>query len=195
LKNLRYTSYFLGTIPTNLKNSFTEEFQKEIEYSYLEFINQGKDDAYILAIVIKDLEEKSSEILKKYGFSKSSFNYDEDPKNIIKSYENRIKQIEQEKEKIVKNLKNLKDYEEKLQLVYEYYSNSLNRAKASSNFIKTNNVVAIEGWNTVSSNKELEEIIKEVVKENYYLEFEEAQEEDKVPILLKNNGLVAPLKV
>lgn len=194
LKNLRYTSYFLGTIPTNLKDSFTEEFQKETEYSYLEFINQGKDDAYLLAIVIKELEEKCSEILKKYGFSKSSFNYDESPRNIIKGYENRIKQIEQEKEEIVKGLKNLKDYEEKLQLVYEYYSNSLNRAKAGLNFIKTNNIVAIEGWNTVSSNKELEGIVKEVVKENYYLEFEKAQEEDKVPILLKNNGLVAPFE-
>lgn len=194
LKKLRYTSYFLGTIPTNLKDSFTEEFQKEIEYSYLEFVNQGKDEVHILAIVIKELEDKSSEILKKYGFSKSSFNYNESPVNIIKGYKDRIKEIEQEKERIEKSLKELKDYQEKLQLVYEYYSNKLDRAKASSNFIKTNNIVAIEGWNTVSSNKELEQIVKEVVKENYYLEFEEVKEEDKVPILLKNNRLVEPFE-
>lgn len=194
LKKLKYTAYFLGTIPTNLKDSFAEEFEKEIEYSYLEFINQGKDETYLLAIVSKELEGQSSEILKKYGFSKASFNYHESPVNIIKDYEDRIKEIEQEKEKIVKSLKELKDYEEKLQLVYEYYFNKLDRAKASLNFIKTNNIVAIEGWNTISSNTELEEIVKEVVEENYYLEFEEAKEEDKVPILLKNNGLVEPFE-
>ncbi|MCY6356473.1 V-type ATP synthase subunit I [Clostridium sp. ZS2-4] len=194
LKQLKYTSYFLGTIPTNLKNSFTEEFEKKTEYSYLEITNQGKDETYLLAIVIKELEYSISEILKKYGFSKASFNYDKSPANIIKGYENRIKEIEQEKEKIEKSLKELKDYQEKLELVCEYYSNRLDRAKASSNFIKTNNIVAIEGWNTISSNEELEQIVKEVVKANYYLEFEEAKEEDKVPILLQNNGWAEPFE-
>ncbi|MCY6370844.1 V-type ATP synthase subunit I [Clostridium ganghwense] len=194
VKNLKYTSCFLGTIPTNLKDSFTEEFEKELDYSYLEFINEGKDEVYLLAIVIKKLHDKGIEILKKYGFTKVSFNYDESPDNIIKSYKNRIKQIENEKEKIEKSLKNLNDYQEKLQLVYEYYSNKLDRAKASSNFIRTNNIIAIQGWNTTLSNEEFEETIKEVVKENYYLEFEEAKEGDKVPILLKNNGFVEPFE-
>ncbi|MCY6484659.1 V-type ATP synthase subunit I [Clostridium aestuarii] len=194
LKNLKYTSYFLGIIPSKLKEVFSKEFQAELDYSYLEFINQGKDETYILAIVTKELENKSVEMLKKYGFTKVSFKYNESPINIIKNYENRIKEIEEEKNKIVRQLKKLKDYEEKLQLAYEYYSNKLERTKVNKNFIKTSNIVVIEGWTTLDSNIELEDIIKNTAGNDYYLEFAEPQDSDDVPILLKNNSFVEPFE-
>ncbi|MCY6959033.1 V-type ATP synthase subunit I [Clostridium brassicae] len=194
LRSLKYTSYFIGTIPNNLKDSFVEEFNNEVGFSYVELINEGKEEVYILALVIKELEENAFEILKKYGFSKANFNYDESPKDIIKACEDRISKINNERETNIKSLKEMNDYYEKMKLVYEYYSNYLERAKVTENFLKTKEIVVIEGWNTLSSNSELEEVIKNIAKENYYLEFKEVEENDKVPILLKNNGFVEPFE-
>lgn len=194
LRSLKYTSCFIGTIPSNVKESFMEEFNNEVGFSYLEIINEEKDEIYILALVIKSLEESANEIFKKYGFTKANFNYDDTPDSIIESCKIRIGEINNEKEVNIKYLKEQQGYYEKLQLAYEYYSNHLERAKATENFLKTREVVVIEGWNTASSNSKLEDAIKKIAKDNYYLKFKEVEEEDKVPILLKNNGFVEPFE-
>lgn len=194
LKSLKMTSYFLGTIPSSLNESFVEEFEKENSNAYLEIINKGKDESYILVISLKKDEESILEVLKKFEFTKTTMTYDGNPKEIIKGYEERIKQIEIEKNEIVKQLKKFKSYEEELQLVYEYYSNKLERTKVNKNFIKTSNIVVIEGWTTLDSNKELENIIKNTAENEYYLEFTEPKDNEDVPILLKNNSFVEPFE-
>lgn len=194
LKGLRFSTSFLGSVPEGLKNGLIEEFEKELDYSYMEIINQGKDETYVLVLVLKGKEEKALDILKKYSFTKASINYSGNPKSIIQDYEKRIKEIESEEEDIISKTKELNKYSEDIELLYEYYSNELDRAKASLNFLNSHTVVVIQGWNTVESNKELESIIKEVSGDYYYLEFDEVSIEDDVPILLKNNGFVEPFE-
>ena len=194
LKAFKISQYFLGSIPTGLKSAFTEEFEKEITNSYMEIINEGKDESYILVVTLRDKEENVLELLKKYGFTKTAVNYAGKPNELISSSKARIIEIEKEKDAIVQGLRKLDNHQKDLELVHEYYSNELIRAKAGLSFLKSNTVVAIQGWVTEENSKELENVVNNILKENYYLEFEEIKEGEEVPILLKNNGFVEPFE-
>ncbi|KYH30312.1 MULTISPECIES: V-type ATP synthase subunit I [Clostridium] len=194
LKELKFSTSFLGSIPKDLKDKFTEEFERELNYSYVEIINEGRDETYVLVLMLKEEKNKTLDILKKYGFAKALINYNGNPQNIIQDYDKRIKEIEREIKEIASNTKKLNKYMDDIELLYEYYSNELNRAKASLNFLNSHTIVVIQGWNTVDSNNKLEEVIKEVAGDYYYLEFEDAKEDDEVPILLKNNSFVEPFE-
>ena len=83
--------------------------------------------------------------------------------------------IEDIKTKIFLMKEELASYEEDIkvmQLVYDYYFNKVSREKASTNFLRTNNTVTIQGWCAVEDNNALSAICKEVTGEDYYMTFE-----------------------
>lgn len=131
--------------------------------------------------------KEASELLKRYGFSKIAFNYDDSPKETIKALEEEIKSIKKEEIKTIQEIKAFVDKAEDLQIAYEYISLQVDRAKASINILKTNKVVAMEGWVPEDSMKELEGLIRQSEGELYYIEFNDPldEEEEKVPIMLK----------
>ena len=45
-----------------------------------------------------------------------------------------------------------------MKLVYDYLTNAVLRYKASNNFLRTTNTVAIQGWCEVEKNEELQKI-------------------------------------
>ena len=61
----------------------------------------------------------------------------------------------------------------------------------STNFLKTNNTITIQGWCPVEDNEKLKEICNEQLKDDYYITFEDVKEEeiDDVPIKLSNHKL------
>lgn len=193
LYDLKLTSYFLGTIPLALKNDLMESLEESKLQYYFEEINTTKDEMYILAMTLKEYEKDFSKILRTFGFSKISLSYSGNPVETIKELQGKVKSIYDEKDSIISELKKFNKCEEDLELVYEYYSNELCRENAKLNFLESNNIVVIQGWNTVSSNKTLETIVKKMSKNPYCLTFEEANDEE-VPIKLKNNGFVEPFE-
>lgn len=193
LDKLKLTRYFLGTIPASLKEKFIEEVKNSNEEVYFEKINETSEELYILIIGLKEQEDNIKDMLKTFGFSKININYKGNPNKIILSLKKKIVNIDKEKENIFSELKNFEEFEEQLQVVYEYYSNELCREKEEGKFLKSDNIVVIQGWNTISSNEVLEGIVKKVSKNSYYLTFEDSVEED-VPIKLENNSFVEPFE-
>ena len=78
-----------------------------------------------------------------------------------------------------------------MELVYEYNNNKIMIQKEYNNFLKTETIVTIQGWNCIENNEELKSICEETIKDEYYLNFEDVKEEeiDNVPIKLKNGAL------
>lgn len=180
------TSY-LGVLPLNYKDEFRESFDSEIPVSYVETIGENKDGVYLFIVFHNNYFKEASELLKRYGFSKIAFNYDDSPKETIKALEEEIKSIKKEEIKTIQEIKAFVDKAEDLQIAYEYISLQVDRAKASINILKTNKVVAMEGWVPEDSMKELEGLIRQSEGELYYIEFNDPldEEEEKVPIMLK----------
>ncbi|WP_102400524.1 V-type ATP synthase subunit I [Haloimpatiens massiliensis] len=190
LKEFKKTSYFLGSLAKQYEQELTSKFQDEIKYGHLEILNSQSQDIYVFAIVHESETHKAEELLKNYGFSYLALNYEEEPKVLIENYSAKIMEINHEEEIITEEIKKFGNKIEDLQLAYEYYNNLVIRNYASNNFLKTKKIVTICGWNTLDNNSELENTIKKVVGQDYYLEFSQISEEEteKVPIKLKNGG-------
>ncbi|WP_032120825.1 V-type ATP synthase subunit I [Clostridium amazonitimonense] len=189
LKNLKYVSPFIGNLAMQYEEDLLKDFNESIKEGYIEVINKDSQDMYIYALVPKEDQDKAREVLKNYGFNSFALIYDESPKDLIKDFMEKVTNINKEEDIIHSELKGLKEDYEELQIAYEYYNNNAIKLKASQNFLKTDKVVTICGWNTVDSNENLKSVISNAIGEDHYLSFNEVSDEDleEVPIKLKNN--------
>ena len=193
LQSLKNCVAFVGAIPKRIKEDFKVEIESSFEQIYREEISEDKEDFNLLLIVHKDFKDKAEEILRKYAFSKTYLNYEDSPAEFINSAKRKIEEIKKEEKGIVLEIKEYLNYWEDLKIIYEYFENELNKVSVSENFLKTNRMVAINGWLPEENKEELEEEIKKVTKD-YYIEFMEPNDEEDVPIELKNNSLVGPFE-
>jgi V/A-type H+-transporting ATPase subunit I len=195
LKELKTSVFVMGTIPKDFKDTFREKFESEVPNSYLEVISEIKEEINVIALIYKEYEDKAKELLKQNRFNEITFKYDETPAQEIKVFNKRLEVISKEEQRINVQIKHDCEYLEDFKIVYEYLSNKHIKASACENFLKTESVVAIEGWVPTDLTSELEDVIKVITKEDFYLELEDASKDDlEVPILLKNNSLVEPFE-
>jgi len=155
---------------------------------YLEVIGEDTREANVLMIFHKDEEELASGLLKKYSFSKIILNYDGIPKKLIEDYRRKISELNHYINNIIEEIKSYAIHLEEFKMVYEYYENKLIRLKSMDLFLKSENIIAIEGHYPTENHDKFLKVLSSALGEEYYLEFSEAQGED-VPILLKNNGV------
>jgi len=196
LKSLNSSIFLMGSLPKAFKDTFREKFETEIPFSYLEIISEVKEAMNVILIIYKDYEDKAKEVLKHYNFSNINLKYDGIPAQVVKEYKARLEAISKEEERINLEIKDDCQYLEDFKIVSEYLSNKHIKASACENFLKTESVVAIEGWVPTGLASDLEKAIKDITKENFYLELEDATNEDiDVPILLKNNAIVEPFEI
>jgi V/A-type H+/Na+-transporting ATPase subunit I len=188
LKDLRFCSYFIGTVSRIYEAELPVELQSSLPASYFEIINKDKDDAYILLVALSEDEANASDILKKFGFRNIVLNYDDSPRDIIRNYEDKIADLKVREAKIKEELGQYTGKIEELEYVYEYNYNYLNRLQAASNFLKTEKVVTLAGWVTEESKEEFINTVKGALGENHHLEFIEIDDSTEVPIKLKNNS-------
>ncbi len=195
LKSLNSSIFLMGSLPKVFKDTFREKFESEISYSYLEVISEVKDEINLIALVHKDFEDKAIEILKLYSFNAINLKYDGIVSVEVSTFKKRLEEISNKEERINIEIKNDCQYIEDFKIVYEYLSNKHIKALACKNFLKTESTVVIEGWVPTGLSKDLEDVIKVIIKDDFYLELEEAtKEDDDVPILLKNNAILEPFE-
>ncbi|MBZ9688366.1 V-type ATP synthase subunit I [Clostridium estertheticum] len=196
LKTLDSSIFLMGSLPKALKDTFREKFESEIPYSYLEIISEVKEAMNVILIIYKGYEDKAKEILKLYNFSNINLKYDGIPAQVVREYKARLEEISKEEERINLEIKDNCQYLEDFKIVSEYLSNKHIKASACENFLKTESVVAIEGWVPTGLASDLEKSIKAITNGDFYLELEDATSEDNdVPILLKNNSIVEPFEI
>lgn len=192
LKGMKTSLCFIGSIPKFSKDAFLEEFNSKIPYSYVEIISEVKTDLNLLIIMHKDEEKEALEVLKSFGFNNIHLTYEEMPSDVIKSLEEEKQKLLNEEEEIKGAIKEFGEKLEEIEIVYEYYSNLHDKATATENFLKSKNIIVLEGWVPTEEVSNLESTIKDVVGEDYYLTCEEAEKDDsEVPVLLKNNKIVS----
>ncbi|MPQ42832.1 V-type ATP synthase subunit I [Clostridium tarantellae] len=187
LKDLKSTSYFIGTIA----KQYEQELLEKLSEQYVEIISSNNDESNILVLVNTDKKDETIEILRGFGFSTFKTDYNDIPSNLISNFQNEIQELNEKIIEVKKELFTFTDEEKILQLMYDYLYNKVTRKTVSKNFLKTKTVVTIQGWNMVDNNNKLKAICKEVLGDDYYLTFEEVKEEDinDVPIKLKNGGM------
>ena len=196
LRALKSSTFLMGSLPKAFKATFREKLEREIPYSYLEVISEVKGEIYVILLTHKDYENAAKEILKLHSFNAINLKYDGIPSQLVQAFNERLEEISKDEERINAEIKQDCKYLEDFKIVYEYLSNKHIKASACRNFLKTDSVIAIEGWVPTEFSEHLENTIKSITKEDLYLEMEEAtSEHEDVPILLKNNALVEPFEL
>ena len=187
LKELKETSYFLGSVA----NQYEESLISELNDCYVEIISKTNQDTYFIALCNKANKDSVEEALRGFGFTPFKTDEEETPLKLIHEYNDRIGLIESDKFIIKEELSGFEEGMKKLQLAYEYYSNLVSRKSVSTNFLRTESTTLIQGWVPTKFNEKLTAIVKDILGEDYYLNFEDVKDEeiDDVPIKLENNDL------
>lgn len=188
-KGFRTCIAHLGTVPNNIIDSMREELSSNFEDCYIEVISADAKDSYIFLLFHKDNEKEIENLLKRYSFSTVEYDYQLEPKEVIREFSSKIKEIQEEILEIEEELKvyarNIQDFK----LIYEFNESELLRLNSYQNFLKSKNTVTIEGYVPSENSQEFEKVIKNVLDNAYYLELEDAKG-DETPVLLKNNSVV-----
>ncbi|NTW71656.1 MAG: V-type ATP synthase subunit I [Eubacteriaceae bacterium] len=188
LKQLSTCKWYLGSVSHKIKDEFLKTFNDNLAYSYVEVISEVKEDVNLLVVFHKSLEETAEEVLKENNFTKIHFNYDGKPKDIIAESKVTIENLKAQSAEVKEKIKALGSELENLKLMRDHFATESGKLTSLEKFIKTEKVVAIQGWITVEKNDDLEKILNKTVPNEYFLEFAEPGEDDNVPVLLKNNG-------
>lgn len=189
INELKHTACFLGSVA----NQYSEALQNELNDCYVEIISKDNNDTYFFALTNKDYAEQAAEALRGFGFTPFKTDEEDTPLKLIHDYNERISLIESDKFIIKEELAGFDDELKVFKLAYEYYNNLIIRKSISNRFLKTEKISVIQGWVPTKENDKFTEIVKDVLEEDYYLNFEDVKEEeiDDVPIKLENNDLNA----
>ena len=189
IKDLKNTSYFLGTIA----KSFEDTLLEELSNAYVEIISRSSNDINLLILSNKEDSENVSEVLRGVGFSAFKTEHKDVPMKLILEFKHQIEELQSKKFFIEEEIASFEEDLKKLELAYDYFVSKVERVKVSTNFLKTKNICAIQGWIAQEDNEELKSICSNTLKNDYYIEFEDVKEDeiDDVPIKLKNGELVS----
>lgn len=190
VKNFKNCIAYLGGVPKNFIDSLREDISSQYNNCYIEVVNEDNRDSNILIIFHRELQSEIDTLLKKYSFSKVNYDYEVPPKEVIRNFRTKIKELKNELENIKKDIKDQVKYIDDFKLIYEYNENHLLRLESCNNFLRSKNILTIEGWLPEETIEEFEETVSESLNSEYYLELEDANGEvDDVPILLKNGAV------
>lgn len=186
INRLKKSKALLGEIPQGNVDSLRLKLDESTKNYYFEVISNMGRNSYILIIVHNDEIAGIEQLVKSFNFSKIDIQCDGVPKEVIKEYKKTIESIKAENNFIQESMKEHVNKLEEYKIVYEYYSSLLLRLKTTENFLKSKNIVAIEGYYPKELHNDFESTLKNTLGNDYYLEAE-AAEGDDVPIKLKNN--------
>ena len=185
---------FMGTIPKR-KQGNLERALLETEYTYLEVVSEYKANLNVFIITIDDEMELLESILRDNEYSEVKLNIGKSPAEEIKDIQSKIRSIEKEKEDSYKILEEMGNEIPKLEIVYDYLQNKRLRYSSLENFLKVGEVGVIQGYIPKDKVDDFNELVGESLENEYYLELEEAQEDDEeVPILLDNSDRIKPFE-
>lgn len=178
---------FLGSIPKQNEESLSSE----LEDCYFEIVSSNNDETFFFVMCDTEQKEEVNEKLRALGFSQFKTEEKVTPLKTIHDSIDRMAKIDSEKFFIKEELADFDEEYKTLELVNEYYENMIVRKEATGNFLKTENVMVIQGWLAADDEKELINVVKKVAGDEAYLTFEDVKEDeyDKVPTKLKNNEL------
>lgn len=194
LKALNNTGYFIGTIPKKNYLSLEESVKdKKIPLS-IEIVNEDKDLNYVFALYPMGYILSIEELFKEFEAAKISINLWDTPIKIIEANKIKASNLAEEKDLAEKTILKYKDKLPMLEKCFDWYYNKLEMHKSTSNMAKTCKTVLMEGWVPEDKKNDFSNLLNRVLEDSYYIEFHVPEEDEVVPIKLKNKFIIEPFE-
>jgi V/A-type H+-transporting ATPase subunit I len=194
LNELKSVSYFIGAVSMKYENQLYEDLSNEVDDAYIEIISKKHQNINFLLIYHNDDIDNVSDILKRYGFSKSTLDFDIKPKDRIQSLKENIDKLDGEYEALMQKGKELSLRIDDVEKAYDYVNSKLEKERAKSNLLRTEKTFILEGWVPEDKGERMEGILVKRFRD-IFIEIEEPSDEDMPPVKLKNNALVEPFEI
>ncbi|MFA5577070.1 MAG: V-type ATP synthase subunit I [Tissierellaceae bacterium] len=187
LKGFQRTKIFMGTSPKKMKEKFDKDLLN-LNLTHVETISEDKDSIYLFAMTSMEEAEKFNEILRNCGFSNVLISGKMTAREEIESIDQRLRELEDSSLELKASVEKLADKLPSFQVVFEYLMNKKLRLMVAEDFLTTEKVNIINGYIPTDLKEEFEGAVKGSLEDTYYLNIEEAAEDDPaVPVLLKNS--------
>lgn len=195
ISSTRSTVLLLGVVPSITDtNKLSDEIRQQAEESFFRVVSSDSDQKYLFIIYHKELEEVVGDILKQYGFTRSSFKELEGtPEDNIRWAENRIKEIKKERAENEKRIGNLAVEKQNLEVLHDYLTIIRDRKKAFSSLVRTEKAFMLEGWVPEEISGKVSKALE--LHSDCLVDIRKPGKDEEFPILLKNNSLVKPFEI
>lgn len=195
LKPTRKVAVYVGTLPTGSVDQVKASLGEKVPESSLEVISTDRELSNVLLVYLKSVEQEVSEIRKENSWSRVELPPVEGtPSQVIDRALKKQKEFEAARQRIADRAVELSESREQLEVVYDYYNMLLSRMDVESTTGNTSKTFYMEGWVTASDAGEIEKAVLDRVPESY-ITFSDPKEEDDVPVVLKNPGVVEPFEM
>lgn len=194
LDKLKRVAYFLGTIENKYENAVFTELTDSNHSLYIEKISSAHQYLNLFILCHRDDYRNVTEILKKYGFAKSSMDFSISARDRVNNIAKQLKSIDDEYASLKNRSKELSEGISDIEKVYDAAEARVERCKCLSRIIKTKNFFVLEGWIPEEKIDEFEKAA-ESVSPSIYMTAEDAGEDDEPPVALKNNAFVEPFEI
>ncbi len=185
IKNYGFSQVFTGVVPKKLMESLKESMT-ELTLTHFEVLHESKDEFFVLAITGGEEKEKFNDILRNHGYNSVVIPGEKTPVDEMERVKTEIDEVKAQRAELKKEIKAIGVHLGSLEEVFEYLLNKKLRYAAQSNFMKTDNVSVLNGFVPVSETENFKKAVEASQKDAFYLELEEAKQEDDVPVMLKN---------
>ncbi len=190
----KYVMFLVGTVPVTRYQEFVEEWDK-LKLTELVRVDESNKEVKVVLSYAKDLDEKVSTVFEEFDFKTVEFELEEGV-----SIEKRIKQLEKAIEVDTKKLATAKKDIQKFgseiknfEVLYDYLTWKKEQDEAAKKALATKQTVSLLGW---VPDHQLEDIEKEIkgITSQYVIDQVEVDEEENVPVVLKNKAIVTPFE-
>lgn len=191
IKDTRNLRFITGYILSHQFESFEEDVSK-LPYTQVEKVDNFENNTYFLAITTRDEFPELEETLRRYSYFTVDINSSKLPSLEIKSKREEIKNLKSELSDLNGEIGKYASELDNFKLRYEYLNQILRRYETSNRVLATKKVNFIDGY---IKSEEIETFIEKLnsrFPNEYYIEYEEADENDEeVPIILENNAVIS----
>lgn len=193
LEEMKSVNFFLGGLNSKYESNLYEDLQNEFSDTYIEKISEKQQDINLLLICHIDDTNGVSELLKKYGFSRSAMDFSILPREQVSSLKEEITRLDEEIERLNSQANGLSESIDDIEKIYDFYSVKLEKERSISKLLKTNETFILQGWVMRDNADEIQSKFEKEFKDIYIL-IEEPGEDEEYPIALKNNVIAEPFE-
>ncbi|ROR25697.1 V/A-type H+-transporting ATPase subunit I [Mobilisporobacter senegalensis] len=192
LKGTKSTNVFIGALPNEWTLDTVYEELATYMPMHIDIISTSREQTCVLIVCLKEKSDEVLEGLRKIGFAKPSSAGKEPPVKQQEELENQLNLVKQEIENAKETISSLASRREDIQFFTDYDSMRTEKYDVISNLVQSKNVFVLTGY---IAQKDAP-LVEKAFGDNFdvAIEFESVDEDDNVPVVLKNNSFSAPLE-
>jgi len=192
LQELRWCEARLAVAATASYPAWAEEMEAACAYSTWEELRREGERLFLLVLVHRECLEAYQELVQKHNLEEVQFpGLEGTPREETERLRRLLEEEEAARRALEDKIREKLPLKPKLLALNDYLRNLLLKEEVQENFLRTERVVAVEGWVEESRREEVQEVLGEM-GEAVEVSFNPPSEGESPPTLLVNSKRIKP---